>query len=403
MNNSAVLKHVNVLSLNRIPDTSAKRKIINYVQNELAEGNIINRLESFEYSSLSNLKSFFLVFNCLTISLEDIFLLLFEINWIHTIFLLIIIFLIIVSLDIFVNPNHFALLGKKETARNIIGEISSQNKRFKRPLIIFSSHYENNARNYSQRTVLILIFINLVFIVIFFVLLIFTTIFILFKLIFYNFYGFLKLIILFFGFIYILVIISLFSVNRNQTSDQFTQKISGTALLIELSKMLKKEPLIHFDLIFLWTGGEKYGLWGIRNYYKKYIFEFYKKYELNESYNISIDEIGNDMGLVEYLGMIRKKQINEPLNAILGAIANKMNIKLSKLTLPNTLPYHFVIFKKYSAKFDKKIHFSRFSSLQKKKKLNSKEDLDKDLFQKNLENCINLCFNAAKSLDKRVE
>ncbi len=109
------------------------------------------------------------------------------------------------------------------------------------------------------------------------------------------------------------------------------------------------------------------------------------------------------MGLVEYLGMIRKKQINEPLNAILGAIANRMNIKLSKLTLPNSLPYHFVIFKKYSAKFDKKIHFSRFSSLQKKKKLNSKEDLDKDLFQKNLKNCINLCFNAAKSLDKRVE
>ena len=397
------MKHFNSLSINHQPDISEKRKTINYIQNELAEGNIKNHLESFRWSSVLNLKIFLIVFNCFVISLEIIFSLLFEINWVHSILLLMIIFLTIVNLDIFINPNHFALLGKKETARNIIGEITARKKTFKRPIIIFSSHYEKNANNYSQEKVLLLIFMNLIFIAIFSALLIFIIIFILFKQFFYGFYDFLKIIIFLFGFIYILVVIFIFLAKKKMDSDQIPHEISGTAILIELAKMLKTEPLIHFDVIFLWTGGERYGLWGIRNYCMKNFFDFYKEYELNRSYNISIDKIGNDMGLIENLGIIRKKKINEKLNAILGATANRMNINLLKITLSKSFPYHFKIFKKYSEKFDKKFHFSCFSSFQKKRKPDSKEIPDKELFKKNLDNCISLCLNAVKSLDKRVE
>jgi hypothetical protein len=199
------------------------------------------------------------------------------------------------------------------------------------------------------------------------------------------------------------VIISLFLVKKIQNSDQLMHDLSGTAILIELAKMLKKEPLLHFDVIFLWTGAERYGLWGMRNYCKKHFFDFYKEYELNRSFHISIDKFGNDMGLVKNLGIIRKKRINQKLNAILGATANRMNTTLLKLTLPKILPFHFKILQKYSEKFDKKIHFSCIFSFQKKKQLNSKEVCNKDPFKNNLENCINLCFNVVKSLDKRVE
>jgi len=444
--NNAVIKHINALSLTRETNVNDVKKKINYIQNELANNNIKNRTELFEWSSQTLLTPLFLVIISLILSFEIIFLLL-EMNLILTlltsliiilsiIFLNIIInpnqfallgkkkesrniigeisaekksfkrpliILSIIFLNIIINPNQFALLGKKKESRNIIGEISAEKKSFKRPLIIFSTHYDSINGKYSESIILFVIFVQIILMIVYSGIIIINTIFFLFILKNNRFIEILKITSLIFGIIYLVPMITLYLNKNNGASAQLKKDISGTAILIELAKIFKKEPLTHIELVFLWEGAQKFGLWGLRNYCKKHFFNLYKEYELNDSYNFNIDKIGEKINLVDNIGLIKRKHINIDLNPIIEAIANHMNIKLSKITIPFALPLHYKIFKRYSDKTGKKLQLSCFSLIQKENKAVLNEDLMNNTFINNINNCINLCYNVAKSLDKRIE
>ncbi|MFX1274866.1 MAG: M28 family peptidase [Promethearchaeota archaeon] len=397
---SAVLKHVQALSFSRKASTIGEKKAINYIQNELADENIKNRAESFEWCDHSILKPLFL-FNAFSILIyELILLLLFEIKWLLLLFSLLIIIFCIIIVEISINPNQFSFIGKKKKSRNVIGEIPAQNKRFKRPMVIFSAHYESTNHKYPLRLQMFLSFLNFFLMIIYLI-----TIFSIFiaSALAFEIHESIKLTSLIIGIIFIIILILSFFNKKIDDSNNLINSLSGSAILIELAKFIKKDPLDHIDVIFLWTGAEKFGLWGIRNYCQKHFFELYEEYELDDSYNFNIDKIGNKIGLVEKIGFFKCEEINQNLNAIIKASAKNMNVKIIKVNMPRIIPQHFEIFKSYSRKVRKELQLSCFSYLKIPKLERGKERFLNDILKQNLNNCLNVCFNTIKSLDKRIE
>ncbi|MFW9873299.1 MAG: M28 family metallopeptidase [Candidatus Thorarchaeota archaeon] len=85
---------------------------------------------------------------------------------------------------------------------------------------------------------------------------------------------------------------------------------SGVAILLELVKLIKKNPLERSYVIFLWCGAEEMGLWGSKQYLSKYFEELDNNYDLNKSYNINIDMVGTYIGLIDEIGLLEKKKMN---------------------------------------------------------------------------------------------
>ena len=162
----ALTKHLNFLAFNRQASTSGEKKTINYIQNELAEANIKNKTESFEWSNLSLEKLAFLGFACFIILYETMSLL-FNSRWLLFIFF---IFLLLIIVLTSLNPFYFSFLfyfRKNKESRNVVAEITAQNKRFKGPVAILSTHYDSVSENpyYKRLSFLIIIleFLSLIY------------------------------------------------------------------------------------------------------------------------------------------------------------------------------------------------------------------------------------------------
>ena len=164
---SAVFKHINTLAFNRQASTQGEKKAINYIQNELANENIKNKTESFKWydSNYIELLSLLILFAIVFIVILSYII---NTTWIFRI----IISLPILLLHLFIPNSYIDLinnLGIKKESRNIIGEINAKNKYFKRPVIIFSAHYESTSKRYSLKVQTFLYFFSFLSLISYFV------------------------------------------------------------------------------------------------------------------------------------------------------------------------------------------------------------------------------------------
>jgi Zn-dependent M28 family amino/carboxypeptidase len=180
---------------------------------------------------------------------------------------------------------------------------------------------------------------------------------------------------------------------------------SGVAILIELAKLVSKNPLNKTDVIFLWCGAEERGLWGSKQYCNRHFEELNYDYDLNKSFNINIDMVGTYIGLLDKLGLFKKKDLNKNLNNVLEASANQQNIKIKKESVKiGTGSSDHQIFRAYAKKHEKGgFQVGLFSTEDDVKYIHSKHDTPDKCSSEMLNNCIEICFNAIKSLDLRVE
>jgi Zn-dependent M28 family amino/carboxypeptidase len=177
---------------------------------------------------------------------------------------------------------------------------------------------------------------------------------------------------------------------------------SGVSILIELAKLFKKNPLNNIDVLFIWTGAEEWGMKGSKNFCKTHFKGLNNNYDLDRSYNINIDMVGSYIGLLNKTG-IAKRKINYNLNDIFEATAKQLKIPLisfNKIIKPKS---DYKIFKRYGRRAKKKFQVSCFHSDKDSKFIHSLKDTPDKCSIKNLNGCLNICYQAIRSIDLRAE
>ena len=177
---------------------------------------------------------------------------------------------------------------------------------------------------------------------------------------------------------------------------------SGTAILIELAKILKKNPLEHADVLFLWSGAEEWGLKGSISFCKKHYHHLNQEYDLNNSVNINIDMVGTYIGLVDKYGLFRKKKMNRDLNDVLISAAKKLDIPIKIYEKKLQPKSDHVSFRSFSKRPNKNFQVSFFHSDKDSKYIHSLRDTPDKCSKENLNGCLNICLSAIRTIDSRL-
>ena len=256
------------------------------------------------------------------------------ITWI--IFLLDIIFIVFILYEIkrIFDSTRITYIGKKKEARNILTTVQCKDMHPRRPVIIFSAHHDTASLRYSMTMLKnlyrIATFTLLTFLILSFITSIWSLLAIFdltqFDIVFF----FIRNLALVIGII-LLIFNAIILINKkSDKSIGAIDNASGVAVLIELAKLIKKNPLYKTDVIFLWCGAEERGLWGSKQYCNLHFEELIHNYDMEKSYNINIDMVGTYIGLLDKLGLFKKKNLNKNLNDVLLASASQQKISLKK-------------------------------------------------------------------------
>ncbi len=206
------------------------------------------------------------------------------------------------------------------------------------------------------------------------------------------------------GFILIIEVFITFFVKKTNQSLGSVDNASGTAILLELAKLIKNNPLERTDVIFLWCGAEEMGLWGTKQYLSKHLEELDYDYDLNKSYNINIDMVGTYVSIIDETGLVKKKKLNPNVNDVLTASATHLKTPLKKTSMVFGTSSDHLVFQSYAKKAEKPdFQVACFLSKDDSKYIHSKKDIYELCSATNLNACIDICFNAIKSLDLRVD
>jgi len=404
----AAIGHVKTLEFKRLAGTKGETKAINYIQRELKKKNIDPILESFTWAPTSSImmKLAFIFILCYTI-LYELILLFPVLVWIILILDVILVVIIFFGIKMLFDFTKITYIGKKGESKNIIVTIPAKDLYPKRPVIFFTAHYDSISLKYSMTIVKILYgfagILTLVYLFLTFILGIwsFFAIWTIFEI--NDIFMLISSVTFIIGIMIIILIIVILFNKRENNSTGSIDNATGTAILIELAKLIKETPLDKTDVIFLWCGAEERGLWGSRMYLNKYFEELDYDYNLDKSYNINIDMVGTYIGLVDKTGIIKKKPLNENLNDVLDAAAKQQKIPLVKSYIPIGAGSDHMSFKAFAKKAEKKLQVTCFLASKDSKYIHSPNDTADKCSAKNLNGVIDICFNTIRSLDLRVD
>lgn len=381
-----LINHVEALAFDRSAASVGETKAINYIQEELNLGGIESRAEYFSWNTP------------ISMLMKTIYLMAIGYLLIFRLFLIIVLAFFIKYM--FQKTRKISFV-KREESKNVIAKILAKNAEATPPIIIFSAHYDSVSSRvpYKVQRVLLVIIKLIIFpyIGLSIIISIWLTLYILSVTYLNNFI------------IYMISILSLITLSAIIpiflfifTSNKSTGSIdnaSGVSILIELSKLIRNKPLNNFEVLFIWFGAEEWGLKGSRKFCKKHLKDFKKQYNLERSININIDMVGSYIGLLDKSGLIFKKSINNDLNDILQASANKLNIPIDryeKVFKPKSDFRSFRIFRRVTKK---KFQIACFHSDKDSKYIHSKIDTPDKCSNKNLSDCLEICYDAVSYLD----
>ncbi|MFX0034445.1 MAG: M28 family metallopeptidase [Candidatus Hermodarchaeota archaeon] len=406
---NAAINHVKTLAFKRYAATEGETKAINYIIKELDKQNIQPIIESFKWTTTTTklrkllfLWFFTFILICQILLLNPLF------TWIILPLDGLFIVILLSGGKFLFDQSKILYIGKKRESKNLYTTIQAKDLYPKRPVIIFSAHYDSVSSLFPTKMMkpllLSILFLLLSYFLINIILSIWSIV-ILFTAISIE---FVYLLIRTISFIVGIIIMSeLFITFFNRKTNESIGSIdnaSGTAILLELAKLVKKNPLERTDVIFLWCGAEEMGIWGSKHFCSKHLEEIDYDYDLNKSYNINVDMVGTYIGLIDETGLLKKKKLNKNLNDVLKAsdMQQKINSDSPKMAFGSGSDH--LSFRAFTKKAEKKdFQVSCFLSNKDSKYIHSKKDTPELCSAENLNGVIDICYNAIKSLDLRVE
>ena len=396
----AALKHVNSLSFKRnATNPKEQLKTNNYIKKELEAQHIDVISESFNWTKSLNIlmKLSFIIVLFYSI-IYEILLILIEFTWIILLLDLLLVLILSFMMRKVLDVTKLINIGKEYQSENLIVKIPARNLKERRPVLFFSAHSDSISIKFPY-SLIKFIYISGVFLIVSYLLLTFI-------LSIWSFLSFLSIIqmnVIFLllrnlsfiiGIPIIIEVILLVSNKKTNESIGAIDNASGIAILIELAKLLNKNPLNNIDVIFLWCS---------RNFLTDHLEGFNQTYDLNQSYNINIDMVGTYIGIVHKTGIIKTKLLNENLNSVLIAEALQQKVPLKKAYIPIGAGSDHMTFKAFAKNMGKSLQVTCFCATKDTKYIHSKKDIAELCSSKNLNGCINLCYNTAKSIDLRIE
>ena len=404
----AAINHVKTLEFKRLAGTDGEIKTLNYIQREMKKGNIDPNIESFTWApTMSIMMRLAFAFILCYVALYEIILLFPSFVWIILILDVILAGIVFLGIKILFDFTKISYIGKKHESKNVVVTIPATDLYPKRPVIFITAHYDSISLKYSMTMVKILYgssgLLALGYLLLTFILGIwsFFAIWAIFPI--NDMFMLINTVAFVIGIIIIILMIIILFNKRENNSTGSIDNATGTAILIELTKLIKKDPLEKTDVIILWCGAEEWDLWGSRMYLKKHFEELDHDYNLDKSFNINFDMVGSYIGLVDKTGMIKKKPLNDNLNDVLDFSAKQRNISLTKSFISIGAGSDHMSFKAFMKKAEKKLQVACFLSNKDGKYIHSPQDTADKCSTKNLNGAIDICFNTIKSLDLRVD
>ncbi len=373
--------------------------------------NIKFELESFKWSkTISLLMKLIFVFVISSAFLYKRIILL-KMAWIGIILNTLVIFLFYLIYKNLSDMKFIILLGKRRKSKNVIVKLPALNTIKNKRLIIFSAHYDSVSERYPYKLkrnfYIVITSFFIPYLISTLILLTWTFLINLSFLIADDLYLMyiersIFLSDLLFVFYIILIIILIFNREPSKSFGSI-DNASGISILIELTKLLNKNPLEKTDILILWFGAEEQGLWGSRQFCAKHFKELNQEYDLNSSYAINIDMVGTYIGLVDRTGILKKNKMNNKIVNILEATAKNLNIKLIKYDSTIEPRSDHMSFRSFAKKAKKNLQVCTFMSNKDMTYIHTSRDTPNKCSYENLNGCLEICYNAIRGIDSKVE
>ncbi|MFX1320761.1 MAG: M28 family metallopeptidase [Promethearchaeota archaeon] len=386
---SVIIDHVKSLAFKRTASSTGETEATAYIENELEKEKINSKFEYFSWAGPTR------------VLMRTAYLIILVYLLLARVILVLAIYFVIKYL--FERTRNMTLI-KKESSKNIFAEILANKKGKNRPLVIFSAHYDSISANipYKVQWVMFLIYRLIIgfYVIVIIVFSLGLTL------------DFLSIILLPNSIIIIIAIISLigilisvpilYLVFNEKPSAGSIDNASGVSILIELAKHFQRNPLEKMDILFIWPGAEEWGLKGSKKFCRKHIFELNEKYDLNRSVLINIDMVGSYIGLLDRVGVFRRR-LNKNLNDVFEATAKNLNIPLTRYNKLISPKSDHRSFRSSFKRARKKLQIVYFHSANDTKYIHSPKDSPDKCSAKNLNGCLNICYQTLRSLDLRVD
>ena len=383
-------KHVESLAFNRSASSTGETKAIDYIEEELRKENIESKREYFHWTGPTR------------ILMRTSYLILITYLLLSRLILVIVIYFVIKHL--FERTRKMSLI-KKETSKSIYAEIPASNQELKKPLIIFSAHYDSVSANLPFRFQ-VMMFLIYRMIVAFYILIV----------IIFSIWLTLDILLIFSlpsNIINIIAMVSLFGivvslpilylVFNEKPSSCSIDNASGVAILIELAKFFQRDPLENFDLLFIWPGAEEWGLKGSKKFCAKHFGTLKEKYDLNKSININIDMVGTYIGLLDKTGFPLRKRMNKDYNNLIETTAKSLGVPITRFNKIIEPKSDHIIFRRNARRFGKKFQTIFFHSDKDSKYIHSLRDTPDKVLPENLNGCVAICYKVVRDIDKGIE
>ena len=382
----STINHVKSLAFNRSTSSAGETESLLYIQNELSKEKIKTHVEYFSYIGPRK------VMMRLTYLILVSYLLIFRQ------FLIIALFFCIKFLS--ERLRNLSLVNE-EDSKSIYAIIHAKKIKPTRPVIIFSAHYDSFTANLPYKLQNILFF---VFRLILFPYFIAVIGFAFWYIIDYSSelrdsQYILNLVFTSSIIEFVIVILTLLLLYNKTKSAGSIDNASGVSILIELSKIIKKNPLENYDVMFIWPGAEEWGLIGSSRFLKRHSNELKQVYDLNHSYYINIDMVGTYIGLFNKRGLLVKKKLNHHLNEIIENTAQGMDIPIVKFSGITTPKSDHRSFLKFAKKTKSSLEVAYFHSKKDTKYIHSPRDTPDKCSSENLNGCLDICYGTIRSID----
>ena len=385
----ATINHVKGLAFNRSVSTVGEIEGAVYIKNELNKENIKFNTEYFSFIGAKR------IFMRLTYVILFVYIIFFR--------LLLVLFIYFSIKYLFHKTRNYSLV-EMEESKNVTAKIKAKKKNLNNPVIILSAHFDTFSSNipYNLQRNLFFIF-KIIILPYFFIILIF------FLLMIGDVYSIdeniiqkEELVLLFTLSEFVLVGITFLLIYDNNKSKGSIDNASGVSILIELAKLFKKNPLENYDIIFLWSGAEEWGLKGSKSFCKRHRSYLSKKYDLDRSFNINIDMVGTYVGLENKNSTPYKKQKGIfNLNKILKETASELNVPLIQYKRILRVRTDHLSFRSFAKKTKSSFQVACFHSYKDSKFIHSSRDTPDKCSPENLNGCLDICYCTIRSIDSR--
>jgi hypothetical protein len=382
----ATINHVNSLAFNRSTSSAGETEALLYIQNELSKEDIKSYVEHFSYIGARKVLmrlTYLIIFSYLIIFRQ---------------FLIIVLYVCIKYLS---ERLRILSLVKEEDSKSIFTIIHAEKIKPHRPLIIISAHYDSFTANLPYRVQNVLFF---VFRIILFPYFIATIGFGVWFLIDFsnnqpNSQLVVNLVLTSTISEFIIIILIILLIYNRSDSMGSIDNASGVSIILELAKLIKRNPLENFDALFIWPGAEEWGLIGSDRFLKRHGHELEQIYDLNNSYYINIDMVGSYIGLFNEKGFFHKKKLNTRLNDDLEKSAYKLGVPIVKYNSFTTPKSDHRSFIKFAKKTKTSLEVAYFHSSKDSKHIHSPRDTPEKCSPENLNGCLDICYDTIRTID----